>query len=578
MPRVPTYDNLQVAASGATNARFDAPEAPDIANKQLAQAGQSLMSAGSVAGKIALDVQEQANKVRAVEAAEQLETFRVRNTYDPEAGFMFKQGAAAIEAGDKSLPQVYGDAFNEEVSRIESTLANDAQKFAFRAVAGQKRAAFSNDINRHVYAEFGTHQKEVFASRLSGATNRAGLEWSDPAKLNEHTLVARATLAEWAKVEGVTNPDHLEALRVKALSPLHLGVAQAMIDAQKPTLAKEYLKQNGAEMTNEARLRAAGALDAQSDREAAQAFGDEVFGKGLALQDALAEARTRFSGKTEDEAVAEVTRRFSQNEAARVADARKVGTTAWTEAMETGRVKPATLAELREKAPEEERQIRDWQDAKNRQRLAEAKGNFEPDLNKYQGLVRMSVEDPEKFAQLDFAKTEPYLGKGLTKQLIDMSTRLSRQDAKSESERSTLKTALALGDQQIRTAGIDLRGKPGSPEAETAARFTSELLGEIATLRESGKVSEPDIKATVMRLTRTWYTEGKWYGHDAARGFEIPPDQWGKVKALPYSDIPAATVEEIRNALLSEGKRPTEISKEMIERRYTNGVMMGAVK
>lgn len=577
MPRVPIYDTPQVTPGSTPNVRFSTPEAPDVGSQQMAQSGRALMQAGDAASRIALDVQEQANKARTVEAAEQLEAFRIKSTYDPDAGFMFKKGKNALDAGDKPLAQMYGEAFDAEVSRIESSLGNDAQKQAFRAIAGQRRQGFSADINKHVANESVTYRKERYAGTLSGATQRASLEWGNPDKLAAHTITARGAVDEWAKAEGIDGPA-LEALRVKAMSPLHADVALAMVEADKPTLAKEYLDLNKEEMTPEARLKLAAAIDVHGDRVAVQAFGDEVFTKGMSQKDALAEARTRFSGKAEDAAVLEISKRFAQEEAARAADARAVGTKAWTAVMETGRIPAGLLVDLREKAPEEERQIRDWQAAKARQARAEARGEFEPDLQKYQGLIRMSVEDPEKFAQLDFSKSEPYLGKSLTKGLIDMSSRLSRQDAKAESERSALKTALTLGDQQIRAAGINLRGKPGSPEAETAARFTSELMGEISTLRETGKVSEQDIKATVMRLTRTWYTEGKWFGHNAARGFEIPPDQWGKVKALPYSDIPAATVEEIRSALLSEGKRPTEISKEMIERRYTNGVMMGAVK
>ena len=67
--RVPTYESLQVMPSAQSAPRFDAPATPDIAGRQAQEQGQAMMRAGEVAGRIAVDMQQEANQLRVIKAS-----------------------------------------------------------------------------------------------------------------------------------------------------------------------------------------------------------------------------------------------------------------------------------------------------------------------------------------------------------------------------------------------------------------------------------------------------------------------------------------------------------------------------
>jgi soluble lytic murein transglycosylase len=72
LPRVPTYDQFQVTPNTFPQARFSAPDVPDIAGRQLQQLGGAAQQFGGEIGRIALDMAQQANQVRIDDALNQV--------------------------------------------------------------------------------------------------------------------------------------------------------------------------------------------------------------------------------------------------------------------------------------------------------------------------------------------------------------------------------------------------------------------------------------------------------------------------------------------------------------------------
>ena len=87
------------------------------------------------------------------------------------------------------------------------------------------------------------------------------------------------------------------------------------------------------------------------------------------------------------------------------------------------------LANLRATAPEEERQINDWLDAKKRRELADAKSEFKTDMDVYYGLRRLSVDNPGTFAEMDLRKSKPYLSDGDFKHLVGVQGSINKGEA-----------------------------------------------------------------------------------------------------------------------------------------------------
>ena len=72
MPRVPTYDGLQVGRNTLPNAQLRGASsyAPvqDVAGQQAQQMGRAMQQFGGEIGRIALDMQHEANQLRVTDA------------------------------------------------------------------------------------------------------------------------------------------------------------------------------------------------------------------------------------------------------------------------------------------------------------------------------------------------------------------------------------------------------------------------------------------------------------------------------------------------------------------------------
>ena len=71
MPRVPTADGQQVGPGGSQQAYLRAPEASDVAARQLQGFGQAMEGFGQATGQIAGDMKRQADELIVTDALNQ---------------------------------------------------------------------------------------------------------------------------------------------------------------------------------------------------------------------------------------------------------------------------------------------------------------------------------------------------------------------------------------------------------------------------------------------------------------------------------------------------------------------------
>lgn len=413
------------------------------------------------------------------------------------------------------------------------------------------------------------------------------LDWSNPAALAQGQAAIKAAKAEEGRLRGLS-PAEVLANTVDALSPAHVAVVGSALQAGRTDYARSYVEKVNAELTPQARLQLGEALKVSATREQAQAFGYEVISKGMPLADALAEARKRFSGKDEDEAVREVKERFAEAEVVKARDVKAVSTAAWAAVMETGRIPPTMLAELRTKAPEEERQIRDWLEAKWRRAKADAEGKIQTDMDVYYGLRRMAIDDPAAFAQLDLRKSQPYLKDGDLKHLIEIQGGINKNDAKAMESQRVVKQTLSMIRAEVASVGIDLTPKEGSTQAKETARFMGALTQALddATRTKGAPLTQDEARRIGLSMVREGVEQGsgifgmfqtKKLGYQIATDPNIAPG--ASFVSKRYSDIPAATREQLTRELRSRfdlGTRPLTAEQEaMVERAYQRGIDQG---
>ena len=298
----------------------------NYAADQTQQLGKSMMGLGGEMGRIALDMQNDANKVRIDDALNQAVTART----DMQVEALQLQGRNALERPDgKALPDEYDTLLEKRLANIEAGLGNDAQRSAFRENAGKLKAQMYGNLSAHMVEQQKVMRKETWSATIVTATNQAGLLWGDPNMRAQSANTIRATVDEIATSEG-WNDKIKEAKLAEALSPMHAGVIQGMADANRVDLARAYYDENAPTMSMAVRAKAmnlieAGDFEAKTQDGAAQAW---TQAKGDAKQ-ALAWVRENFTGKEEDAIVTRIKTLDAEETTLRERAQRDAGDTAW---------------------------------------------------------------------------------------------------------------------------------------------------------------------------------------------------------------------------------------------------------
>lgn len=588
MPVVPTYDNLRTSVAPMPGPQVGPMDGPA---RQSAQFGEAVGRAGGALQSIMLDEQQLADQTRIADAMNQAVAARLRLTHDQNDGYTRLVGRAALERPDgKGLDEEYAGRLKGDIDAIDAGLGNDQQRRVFRQQAGQMLVQFGADVAQYRNRQHTAYQISTAEGTAATARDMASLESGNPEAVAQAQGAIKAAVYELGRLHGWSAQETL-AKTVEQLSTMHASVATEAIQQGRIDYAKTYLEQVKAELTPQARMQLGAALKIGDTNARAQAFGDEVIGKGLTLSDALGEARKRFEGEAEVAAVREVKDRFGEQEIARALDVKAVGSAAWSAVMATGRIPPTMLADLRAKAPEEERQIRDWLEAKQRWAKADAEGKQQTDMDVYYGLRRMAMDDPAAFSALDLRRSQPYLKDGDLKHLIEIQGSISKGDAKAMESQRVVKQTLGAIRAEVTAIGIDLSPKEGSPQANETARFLGALTQALddATRGKGAPLTPDEAKRIGMGMVREGVEQGsgvfgtfqtKKRGYQIATDPDIPPG--ASFVSARFSDIPA----QARNDLSAElrqkrgiGTRALTSSEEAeVERAYTRGIQTGRFK
>lgn len=571
MPTIPTYDGPQIHQAGLPGV-FQ--QAPDVSSGTQSIA-KGLAAVSEVADKI--DLQQSTQEAQDAEVRIRGEWFKadqeLRTKY---SGQKIGGYQAAVDAWWKEAPQKYGQNLTPRAQFIASKSLIAAQEMAQRTSA------------TYAHAETERLDKSTFESAkwavLQGALT--AVKEGDPLAAPIAVDDIREKNAAWAKARNLS-ADELAALNVRDLTVLHANVINQLAETD-PAAARQYWKElDKAKQFDASKIDEIDkTLKVAATQHTAQAFGDEVMSKRMSLEEALAEARKRFDGKDEEMALQEVKTRFTEQEVIQARSAKAVEKQGWSILMAKGSmsaIPPALMTTLREQAPEAERQMRDWLDAKRRQAKAEAEGVSDPDeFGRYYTYRRMAMENPQQFADLDLTKAQPYVSKAQLNHLVEIQGGINRNDAKAMELNRQVKIAVNSAKSAILAGGLDMTPKEGTPAATEFNNFMGAVTMKITDAQRAaeGKPLPPEkLKEIAMDLVREKYEQGTGFAgiwRTKRKGYQILNDPNSKDKHfidVPYDEIP----KDIRAELEADtprkrvGRGTTEIDKDAVERAYQKG-------
>ena len=586
MPRVPSYDNLQTAPGVAPVREFQAPAIRNFGAEGLQDAGRGLMQATGPFAKMVREKQDEADQIRVLEAEDTLERARLKLLYDPERGALSRKGADALNAGDRPLPQLYGEQFDKAVSEIANGLGNDRQKMAFQAAAQRRATQFRGDLTRHVAREFERHREGVLTGAIDTSVQGAAAEWGNVERVAEHAARARQAAGALALSRGLAGNEGKELER-KAVSGVHEAVIANALAGQKLDYAREYFDQHTDELDANARLRLTQALERGAKDERVYSHVDRIWGVSRGnLTGALRAARDSVPADLRSEVEARLRQYNADAKASQAQGERAAKDAAWDYVARTGGFEGMPENIRARLGGEDELRLRDYVLNRAAQMQAIAERSFKSDEDVRYGLLRMYADDPASFANLDLREAQPKLETRHYDELVRLQIGVNKADAKAMNLQRTVKQATTAFRQDIAAAGIDLSSRQGKSQRETerAALFSNALHDAIAARIESkgSALTHAEQRETVMSLLREYHEQPSGLldlYNPTVRAYALPTDPAERDQFIwrPLDEIPPEVVEQITNAFRAKYPMAGNPPPSEIEREYARAMRAGAV-
>lgn len=280
MARVPTYDQLQVGANTLPNARVDSPSTIAIggaAARQMQETGAAMQNAGTLAGRVALDLQQQANQVQVDSALNRVKEEQLRLTHDRSVGFSSVTGEAAFRRqSGKSLADDYSAELQKSVDAIGAELGNDAQRAAFRQHASNMVLSLRQGATAHEAEQFKTHSLSVAEGVQATALRDIELNYRNPQAVDAAVMRIQGETYRQAQLLGKSG-EWQEAQARKLTSNAHRVAVGAALQANDPAYAQAYLDKYARQMDGDDLLTVRGLVTTEMNQQLGMQRGDAVF-------------------------------------------------------------------------------------------------------------------------------------------------------------------------------------------------------------------------------------------------------------------------------------------------------------
>ena len=244
MPVVPLPDGQQARLGGVPQGRIAAPQIDDTGARQTMAFGGALQELGGAAGRIAADMQAQADEVRITDALNQVKEQALTLQHDKDVGYLSVRGRDAFERADgKPLEGVYGEQLNNTISDLAGGLANDRQRAAFVKAAGGIAVNFRGGVQEHERREYIGYQASVSEGVISTAQRDIALNWSNPDAVQAAIQRTQGEVYRQAKLMG-KSAEWQESTSRKLTSDAHKLAAMSALEKGDVDFADAYLRKH----------------------------------------------------------------------------------------------------------------------------------------------------------------------------------------------------------------------------------------------------------------------------------------------------------------------------------------------
>lgn len=248
MPKVPVYDNFQVAPAverDSISAGQPVTLSSDLASipgRQMMNEGASMLRSAEAMATIAIDMQKDINEARVKERDVALAT----KHEDILVRYGNMQGKNAVD-GYEAIKKELSDAQKD----LSQGLDNDMQKRMWSDVSNKRTLAATSNIDAHWMTQTRKYQDDTSVSRIERGVADMGSNWALWQQENGLYQRAKATTLQEIELRGARNgwdSDTVDQEKRKAMTQAHSNVVGTMLSSKLIKEAKDYMTANADEI------------------------------------------------------------------------------------------------------------------------------------------------------------------------------------------------------------------------------------------------------------------------------------------------------------------------------------------
>ncbi|MGJ7508677.1 transglycosylase SLT domain-containing protein [Variovorax sp. GT1P44] len=265
-----------------------------IHDRQISQAGDALVSAGTTFDAVQRQLVDRANALRVDDAYNQALERSLRLQHDPKDGYTSVKGYDALnrESG-MPLAEEYTGKLDGEISNIAASLGNDRQREMFNKQVNGLRTQFLGGALQYTGQQAQVYDLSVREASVKTASNALVLNFNNPENVAQQTERIRGSIMgakdpqTGAFIPGSAqlagkSASWAEEKANEAVSGAHLGAIQSALEAGNVNGAMAYRKQYADQLTAADMLKIDGTLQHNYDTIKGAQVATQVMGTAQA--------------------------------------------------------------------------------------------------------------------------------------------------------------------------------------------------------------------------------------------------------------------------------------------------------
>lgn len=455
--------------------------------------GDALTRAGRLAAREYQEERQKANRAALRDA--ELAAMEAENEllYDPDNGFMNKEGDNAFRARKPTV-----DSYDARMMEIAENIRDADTREEFTQRLGRaRRLGFMRNVNGHTSSEREKFEVQSLQSLLTTSAQTAGRNAQDQVRVLNELAAQRNRIEQFAADNGMPAERKEEMIRASEAAT-HDAVLQGLVNQENYGLAEQYFEnQAKGQMRSADEARWERTIESGSLNERAQVVADEAMASVKESGDysrqneeqVKEQIRKEQTGRLRDQSIQRVEARFQDQRQAEAADIKQATNEATVQIIEANNREAALT--IANQAPEQTRL----------------------------GMLKLvdSLYKPVTEAEADptVASAQDQTGLARVRELIDISRRLpdgAQGKLDSEIEVIQLGADLGLSAKAIRDAGVYFRdsGNEGSLKQTMVKQAMEQLTGGDVNERQLSQgmdwvaaTMEPGEKATLVSVKKS---------------------------------------------------------------------------